>query len=147
MLNCTTSAFVERACTVLPPTLLHYLLFQAINQENITWILELVRYWPSEILSFDFDKYIDDTSERYSDGQICDLYLRQHHSWYYSPNYPILKLSEYLFNAVGTGLYLRLYKCQSVRHVKALETKILIVDLSMVGHEEGFESSMVFSKS
>ena len=134
------STFVESACAVLPPTLLHYLLYQAIHHENILWIYELVRYWPCEKLSFDFDKYIDDSSEEYIDAQLCDLYLRRHHSWYYSPSYPILKFPAHLFDTVATGLYLRLYQCQSVKHVGALETKQFLVDLSMVGREEGCDS-------
>lgn len=121
---------VRSACMVLPPTLLHYLLYQAVHLNNAVWIQDLVRYWPVETLSFDFDKFINN---KLTVGERYEQYLRQHHSWFYSPSFPLLKLQTCVINSIATGLYLRIYDSQSVEDTRISKTKQFIVDLSMVG--------------
>ena len=52
------SNIIQSACKMLSPTLLRYLLYQAILLEDTSWIQGLVRYWPLQRLSFDFDEFI-----------------------------------------------------------------------------------------
>lgn len=124
------SIAAQKTCMVLPPTLLQYLLYQAVRLMNVSWIQNLLRHWPWEILSFDFDRYIDEDTLK--DDERCELYLRRHHSWFYSPSFPQIILDRIIIDSIALGLYLRLYYCQSAGHATS-ETKQFIVDLSMVG--------------
>lgn len=81
-----------------------------------------------EILSFDFDRFID----HLTGGERCEQYLRQHYSWFYSSSFPQMELSACTVDSIATGLYLRVHHCQS-EHVRTLEIKQFVVDLSMVG--------------
>ena len=121
------STVVRSACMMLPPTLLHYLLYQAVRLDNAAWIQDLVRYWPVETMSFDFDKFINDNL---TIGERYEQYLRQQHSWFHSPSFPLLKLQTCIINGIATGLYLRIYDSQDARI-----SEQFVVDLSMVGLE------------
>ena len=123
------ATIIQNACKMLPPTMLHYLLYQAVILKNTSWIQGLVRYWPFETLSFDFDKYIDYTEIR----DRSESYLRRNHLWFHTPDYPqIMKLqSSCVVDSIAIGLYLRAYHCRSVDH-NTSGNKKLIVDLRMV---------------
>ena len=122
------------ACTMLPPAVLQYLLYQAVCLENRCWIEGLVRYWPLKILSFDFENFFDD--DAISNEIRCEIYLRRHHSWYHSSDYPQMVLKQCIVVAIATGLYQRVYQSQSqpVDHTMS-GTKQYIIDLSMVKME------------
>ena len=126
------STITQRTCAQLPPTLLRYLLYRAVIRNTTwtqTWIQGLVRYWPLETLSFDFDKYVDHTQLA---GRFrIESYLLRNHSWYYSRDWPQQYLDHYLLESIVIGLYLRAYHCHSVDHKG---NKQLIVDLRMVGN-------------
>ena len=121
-----STALIQSTCTVLPPTLLQYLLYRAVRLKKASWIEGLVRYWPMKILSFDFDKYIDDTLV---DGGGCEQYLWRHCLWYFSASFPQMVLQRCITDSIAAGLYLRVY----VDHI----ISELIVDLSMVSLEKG----------
>ena len=120
------STLIQSTCTMLPPTLLHYLLYKAVILKNTSWIQGLVRYWPLEILSFDFDEFIEytDIEDR------SELYLRRNHSWFHTPDHPQMRLQSCVVDSIAIGLYQRAYHCHSVDH-KTSGNKF-IVDLTMV---------------
>ena len=129
---CLNAMFVstmnfQSACIMLPPKLLHYLLYKAVVLENKSWIQGLVRYWPLETLSFDFDEFIDYTNIR----DRSESYLRKDHSWHFSYKFPQMKLRLCVLDSIATGLYLRAYHC----HQNTPGNKQFIVDLTMVEME------------
>ena len=83
-------------------------------------------------MNFDFDKFTDGTL---TVGERYEQYLRQHHSWFYSPNFPLLKLQTCVIDSVVTGLYMRIYHSQSMEDARISGTKQFVIDLSMVGLE------------
>ena len=58
----------QKACRVLPPSLLRYLLYLALKNIDVAWIECLVRHWPLEILSFDMYDFLDDDDNTINDG-------------------------------------------------------------------------------
>jgi len=114
----------ERACKQLPPPVLHYLMYRAVIGKMVSLVQELVRFWPTEMLSFDFEKFFVDHN-----NITGDIYLRRYHSWFHSPRDPSLKLTMDVAIAVANGLYLRCCDCGS----ELPAVKQLHVDLSMVG--------------
>ena len=113
----------EQACKALPPPILHYLMYRAVIGKMVPLVQELVRFWPTKTLSFDFEKFFGDQNIT------GDIYLRRYHSWFHSPCDPSLKLTMDVAIAVANGLYLRCCDCGS----ELPAAKQLHVDLSMVG--------------
>ena len=120
------------AFTFLPSKLLRYLLYKAITLKKAAWIQVLVRYWPMETLSFDFDEFTD--YSRISDRS--ESHLRRNYSWFYSHARPQMKLELWAINSIASGLYLRAYHCHSVDHVctgtSGSGSEQFIVDLTMM---------------
>jgi len=123
MESCSGSCTGECMCRALPPPMLHYFMYQAVTGKMASLVQELVRFWPLETLSFDFEKFFD---EQNITG---DIYLRKYHTWFHSPRDPSLKLTMDVATAVANGLYLRC--CDSGS--ESAEAEQFHVDLSMVG--------------
>ena len=115
---------LQKACKILPPSLLRYLMYRTIKGKiyfkDTTYIIYdtrnmarniecLVRYWPFETLSFDFSgDNIDDSDRDYG-----------------------LAFDEPMVDAIALGIYSRVFESQSVDQATS-GTKRFIVDLSMV---------------
>ena len=144
---------LQQACTMLPPSLLRYLLYRAVKNGDVTYIECLVRHWPLEILSFDMYNFIidDDIGEDYLDrdylpsgirnylywiGNDNETYLQRHHSWFCSSRYPQLQFDEAMVNAIARGVYSRVFESQSVEQAATSGTKLFIIDMSMVRLED-----------
>ena len=122
----------------LPSKLLRYLLYKAITLEKAAWIQALVRYWPTETLSFDFDEFIN--YHRISDRS--ESHLRRNHAWFYSDARPQMTLELWTINNIASGLYLRAYHCHSLDHActGTSGNEKFIVDLTMVKMDDTMSS-------
>ena len=126
------STVIQSACAMLPPTMLQQLLYQAVILQKTSWIQGLLRYWPLETLSFDFDKFIDYTDITNRDiRDRSESHLRRNHSWFHSPDHYQMRLQSCVVNSIAIGLYLRAYCCCSVEH-NTSGNKQFVVDLTMV---------------
>ena len=131
--NTTSTKLLQKTCGMLPPSLLQYLLYKAIESRDLTCIEYLVRYWPFEILSFNVDKFfgIDfDKIARFDDEAIYEVYSRRYHSLFCNSSHLQLQFGEEMIDAIASGVYARVFESQPVDQASS-GTKF-IVDLSMV---------------
>ena len=130
----------RKACRVLPPPLLRYLLYLALKNVDVAWIECLVRHWPLETLSFDMYDFLND-DDNIDDGphwkhllgvgDDIEVYLRRYHSWFCTSLYKQMRFNEAMVSAIARGLYSRVYESQSIDQATS-GAKQFIVDMSMV---------------
>ena len=131
MSNCPN--ILQKACRILPPSLLRYLLcslLQGGGGANTTAGVEcLVRYWPFETLKFDFTMdNIDDSDFLHYiyRGCICDNNLR------FGDDDNGLVYDVAVLDAIALGLYYRVFESPRSVDQATSGTKQSVVDLSMV---------------
>ena len=155
------ATLLQKACRMLPPSQLRYLLYRAMKSGDVTYIECLMRYWPFETLSFDMYNFIiidDDIDDDYLDrdylhngirnylywiGNDDEMYLQRHHSWFCSSRYPQLQFDEAMVFAIARGVYSRVFESQSVDQATS-GTKQIIIDMSMVRLENPDIPSKVY---